>query len=155
MSEILMQIIDESIKLELNVAELYKLFASRFPEDLTFWRELAGEEEHHANLIDNGKKVLLSWAEFPAEILSPSPDELIEVNNRIRDLIHNFQSDPPSRKEAFDLAISLEESAGELHYQRAMTQTSDSEYVKLWQDLNADDKDHAKRLRAYMESNGI
>ena len=45
------QTIDESIQLELNVAELYKIFNQEFQEDAYFWRALSEEEENHANLI--------------------------------------------------------------------------------------------------------
>jgi hypothetical protein len=46
-------------------------------------------------------------------------------------------------------------SAGEIHFQSAMTKSTDSEILQLFQTLNQDDKDHAKRIRAYMKEKGI
>ena len=51
MYESLPQLLEESIKLELNVSKLYGIFSSAFPEDADFWKKLSLEEENHAVLI--------------------------------------------------------------------------------------------------------
>ena len=153
--EQLSQIVEETIKLEQNVAELYNMFSDAFPEDFNFWKELFWEEKHHASLIDTGKNVLMSSGEFPRELLSDSLQVLVEANNKIRSLLKQCTDKMPSRAEAFNIAISLEESAGEIHYQRTMDNESSSEYIKMWQKLNEDDKDHALRIRKYMTTKDI
>ncbi len=50
MKQTLEQLIDESIKLELNVADVYKIFLNTFPEDSELWSMLIREEEKHADL---------------------------------------------------------------------------------------------------------
>ena len=61
----------------------------------------------------------------------------------------------PSREIAFSLALKTEMSAGEIHFQSAMKKDTDSKALKLFQKLNQDDKDHAKRIRAYMKEKGL
>ena len=150
MNEQLSKQIEESIKLELNVAELYNLFATAFREDFDFWQELCWEEKHHAHLIRTMKKPLLSSEEFPKELLSYSLENLIEVNNTLKSLIKKYNNKPPSRKDAFNIAISIEKSAGEIHYQHAMDVPFYLNYMEIWQKLNEDDKNHVKRISAYM-----
>lgn len=161
MIEQLPQIVEESVKLELNLVTLYKLFSSLFSEDADFWDQLAQEEKQHASLIKaafevaSSRNVLNTYDEFPAEILSPSLKELVKMNNRILSLKRSFIEKPPSRNSTFGIASSLEQSAGEMHYNEAMDKPSDNEYIKILQRLNKDDKDHCQRILAYMSSQGF
>ena len=155
MYESLPQLLEESIKLELNVAELYEILSSAFLEDADFWKKLSLEEENHAVLIKLVREELLSSDEFPSEILSSSLENLIEANNRLISLLKEYKDNPPSREKAFNVALSIEESAGEIHYQYATKMTSDLEYIKTFQRLNKDDKDHSERIRKYMSDKGI
>ncbi len=148
------QLVDESIKVELNVAKLYRVFQNLFPEDAKFWGELASEEDSHANLIEIGKETLLSCDEFPIEILASSVDEVRQVNDKIEALLDKFSHKKPSRKESFEIAISLEESAGEMHFQQAVTSSSDASYIEIFQKLNGDDVGHAKRISDRMKEVG-
>jgi hypothetical protein len=85
MNPTLNQLIDESIKLELNMASLYKIFSTTFPNDGVFWYELYLEEKKHANITQTAKDLLLSCHEFPVEVLATSLVDLIKVNNMIVD----------------------------------------------------------------------
>ena len=52
-------------------------------------------------------------------------------------------------------AFKLELSVGEIHYQKSMIQSNPSGFLKILQELNANDKDHAKRIQEYSEGNNI
>ena len=163
MNEKSMQLINESIKLELNVADLYTIFHKALPDDSAFWSKLALEEEHHASLIKDGhatlikdgRDLLLSGQEFPHELLAPKVQMLVEVNSKLASLLEEYSQNPPSREAAFNIALNVEESAGEVHFQRAMEKSSTSTMMRVFQILNKDDKDHARRIRTYMSDNGI
>ena len=148
----LAEIVEESIKLELNVADLYRYFSNIFTEDSDFWQKLSLEEENHAKLLQTGKEVLLSCDEFPEEVLAPTLQELVDTNYKLTSLLKELKDNPPSRESALDIAVSLEESAGEIHFQQAMQNIPISSNQKIFQDLNKEDKDHAIRIRAYKES---
>ena len=149
------QIVEEATTLELNVAELYLFFHHKFPDDSAFWWQLALEEKSHAALLRSGGEYLIKTGKFPPEIVPDALDPLVAVNKRLATILAEMQERTPSREEAFRLAIQLEESAGEIHFETFMKmppRTSDGE---LFQILNQDDKDHARRLRAYAKAQGI
>jgi hypothetical protein len=155
MTEELERIIDESIKLEQNVAALYNIFSVIFPEDSDFWRDLALEERNHASLIKEGKKSFLLRGEFPHELLAPKIEMLIRTNNKLASMLKAYSKKPPSRKRAFNVALEMENSAGEVHFQQAMENPSNSEIMAIFQHLNRDDRDHARRIRNYADYKGV
>ena len=113
------------------------------------------EEKNHAALIRSGLEYFLPAGRFPAELLPPILDGLQKTNRRLTDMIEGFRNRPPSREEAFNTALRVEQSAGEIHFQRAMAKEADSDIMELFQRLNKDDMDHADRIQAYMEQKGI
>jgi ferritin len=153
MTKNLLQLIEESIKLELNVAEIYMFFYNTFPEDSDFWREMALEEEGHANLIKSGRDTFLD--QFPPKLLAPSLQELYKTNNKLTSLLKEYKENPPSRETAFNIAMDIEQLPGEQHFQLAMEKSLTSSIMKTFQELNNDKKDHFNRIRAYMSDKGI
>ncbi len=148
-------IIDESVKLERNVGELYKLFSQTFDMDAPFWDTLCKEEKHHARLIEKlGGLDFLTYKLIP-EMLSERLNEICEANTSITSCIGKYRTNPPTREEAFNLALKLEESATEIHYQEFMDSNADDILAQTFQRLNANDKDHFIRISAYMKANGI
>lgn len=153
--EELVRLVNEAIALELNASRLYALFQDIFPEDAEFWQALSIEEENHANLLRNGRRLFLPEGRFPRELLPESLAPLVEKNQELEALLNHYEQTPPNREEAFRTALVLEESAGELHYQRAMENRAPSWTLKVFQTLNNDDRDHASRIRDYMAALGI
>jgi hypothetical protein len=156
MSETLRQLVKETIKLELNVAKLYLSFHNRFPEDADFWWRIAIEEKHHAALLRSGEQYFLDAGEFPSELVATSLTAIINFNSELESMLKQKGEAPQSREFAFNFALQLEESAGEIQFQHAMQETEySSEALKLFQRLNEGDIDHADRIRSYMHQNGI
>ena len=156
MSEDLRQLIDEAIKMELNVAEVYIGFHHRFREDAAFWWKLAIEEENHAGLLESGEQYFLDAGMFPGELVDTSLNALVNANHELERMLIQEREAPMSRESAFNHAIKLEELAEEIHFQHAMQEKrNSSESLKVFQSLNAGDKDHADRIRNYMHQNGI
>ena len=69
---LLEKIIDESILLELNISELYKVFNQAFPEDAYFWWQLSEEEENHAALIRDTVKINVETFEVLSDMFYPT-----------------------------------------------------------------------------------
>ena len=155
MGKDLTTLIDESINLELNVANLYLLFHELFQEDRSFWWKLIMEEEGHAALLRSGKELFLPRNKFPHDLIDDRLRLLVDTNSRVHSLIEECEINPPSREEAFNIAFSLENSAGELHFQRFMDGEPSSKMDAIFQELNKDDKNHAERISSYMNSHGI
>ena len=147
--------IDESINLELNVSDLYLIFQELFPDDAKFWRDLVWEEKNHAAIFESAKNVLKQLKMFPHNLLHHNLQDLKDTNSTLLSLIKSFKNTPPSREEAFNIALKVEISAGELHFQDFMDEETNSEIVQFFQKLNKNDKDHAMRIRSYMDNHGI
>ena len=155
MDKKLPQLIDESIRLELNVAKVYTCFGDTFPEDSDFWNKLVLEEEEHAYLIKMEKSTFLTPHQFPSEFLVSSVKMLCETNNMLISVLKEYNEKPPSRESAFNIALDIEKSAGEDHYQRAMEQSTTSSTMETLQILNKGCKNHADRISTYMSDKGI
>lgn len=156
MHDDLRQLIEEATRMEIDVAKVYLSFHHRFHEDADFWWKLAIEEEDHAALLLSGKQYFLDVGMFPHELVDNSLATLKNLNRELEYIIKYEEEHPLSRAAAFNLAIKLEESAGEMHFQHAMHETEHpSEALKLFQSLNEADVDHAARIRNYMRQNAI
>jgi len=66
-----------------------------------------------------------------------------------------IKNSSPSREEAFNLALRIENSVYELHYQGFMEKKTDSQLEEIFIQLNNGDKDHAERILNYMEEHDI
>jgi hypothetical protein len=80
---------------------------------------------------------------------------LVDANSEISSLIKKSKVNPPSRTEAFNIALNIENSVGEIHFERFMNQETELKIVNIFQQLNRDDKDHANRISSYMNRNNI
>ncbi len=145
---ILAPIIEEAIRLEQNIARLYIIFRDANPADYQFWDDLVHEEENHALLID-GIKDFVDDSPSLRQITPASLEEIQKSNNYVKTLIIKYRAAPPERKKALDVAAEIEQSAGELHYQKAMEMPSDSKMLTVFQNLNGEDLDHLKRIKEY------
>lgn len=155
MKEQMKELLSQSTKLELNVAEVYEIFANTFSEDRNFWWSLVIEEKNHAAILRSGENSYLKINLFPEAMLSDSLDSLKMINKNLQQLISEFNNKKPSRELAFNIAYKLEQTAGEIHFQDYMTKKSESEVDRILQRLNQDDKDHADRIMKYMKEHEI
>lgn len=155
MKNALGKIIEESINLELNVSELYLCFSGIFEGDKEFWWELALEEKNHATMIRFAQETFAKTDLFPNDLLFYNLRDLEEMNTMLISLIKQYKEAPPLRLEAFAVALEIEESSGELHYQRFMEKDEESQIISIFHQLNQYDRDHYLRIQAYMQTERI
>ncbi len=149
------KIVNQAIMLEKNVAGIYLIFKETFDEDAEFWWQLVLEEENHAALIKSAKIYFDPNEQFPQNLISSTIEELQDTNNMIQAYIEKYKKYPPTREETFNLALILESSAGEIHFQKFMMKQSDSEIIQIFQQLNGDDLNHYRRIKSYMTEHNI
>jgi hypothetical protein len=145
---------EEAIRLELCVAELYLLFHHKYPEDATFWWELALEEENHAALLRTARQMSESMVQVPADLLL---DNLEELRQSIR-FVEKAKEEARqglSREQAFNFALHVENLAGEFHYNSFMKKAPETPVTAIFKKLNGMDTDHAQRIREYMDRHQI
>ena len=140
--------IDESITMETNIAELYLLFSETIPEDRLFWWKLNLEERNHASLLES-EKLFYQVNAFPTELFSNNLEDIVRFNGSFILKIQQFKN-KPTRENAFKIALEIENSGIELSYQLLSENKKLSKAIKLFNQLNKADKDHAKRIIDYM-----
>ncbi|MDH4100924.1 MAG: hypothetical protein OEV28_10170, partial [Nitrospirota bacterium] len=104
--------LEQFVKLELRVADLYLLFSTIFPSDKDFWWQLCVEENNHAALLRTGKEHFLEEGFIPDELLRVNVDEFRHSLADVEVLIEKFRQKAPSEKEALETALMLEEQVG-------------------------------------------
>ena len=143
------------MNLELMVSELYTVFYKNFPEDADFWWRLVLEEKNHAALFRSGVESDEIYLKFPEDLVLQEIATLDKENQILEKMIDDFNLLPPTREEAFNIALSLENEAVEIHFQQFMEGDNKSSIDKIFQELNKADIDHAKRIFSYMQEHGI
>ena len=149
MNESLLDYIDKAIRLELDMAQLYSIFAEYLEEDKVFWYRMEQEEKNHAALLKTGRD-FVRFNKFPIRLLPEQEAALNESINLVSRYMDEF-IDKPGREWAFTSAVELEKSAGEAHYQNFMDSDADDNLTRIFQDLNRADKDHAQRILKYWQ----
>ena len=155
MNDVIKQFLKESIALELNIGDLYQLFSVKFVQDYNFWWKLSIEEMNHAALIESIDDIFLTENIMPSGSIEKKTLELGEMNQFMKLQIETCKAGSLTRAEAFQLALRIENSIGESHFELLMTAKPDSTVMKIMQKLNGDDLNHGKRMKKYMKDNKI
>jgi len=145
--------IDQLVNLELNASEMYRIFSDVYEEDRDFWWGLSMEEVNHASLLKS-IHYYVNLDIFPDEMIFKNIQEVVEINKYLVDTREDFKKNP-SRKRAFDIAIEIENSAAESHFEKVMTEQTDDKVINVFKKLNRDDVNHLNRILKYMENNNI
>lgn len=148
------ELLEESIKIERGIGDLYFLFAQLYKEDKKFWELLASEEDTHAQVLEG----LRPWAAMGSnvdELLLPDFKEIKARNISIKKVFDQVRKKTPPREMAFNAAYQLELTASELHYQKIITKDTENKLLLSMQELGGADKDHIKRIKKRMDSLGI
>lgn len=139
-------IIDDMISLETSLSSLYMFFSELFPKHSKFWLQLSIEENGHAKLLENYKNVL------PIEFQKISKKDVLKTGEDIRDCLRKYEINNPSLQEALNFSYLIENNTGEIHYQALLDSQSSAERITVFQVLNFGDKDHAKRIKDYLNN---
>ncbi len=147
-------IINESIKFELQMSEIYTMFGNIISEDFDFWNQLANEEIRHAELIRKIKPFVKLDKELINVFFHASLESLKIENRKLHKIIDEFKLNP-ERNKAFKIGLEMEKTGIELHYQAFISSEKNSDLSELFKTLNGDDMDHAQRIQEYMSKLNI
>lgn len=151
-------ILDESVDLEYTISLLYFLFSQTFPQTSLFWGRLWIEEQDHANLLKTCCDMIDKNDVDTRDIVWPDLEKVKSIDQRIRELIVQYEKKPPPLQEALSTALQIEQAAEE--YQIRVTEESPlpqdhSEALEIVRKLNSDERNHAQRIGEYMEISGL
>ena len=146
------KIIELMVKQELLLAHLYRLFGDRFPEYLTFWRGLAKEEIHHAELI----KKLYRAEKNDQVIFSEGKVKTYTLNvylESIGAVIMRAENDEFDIKTAAVQVLNLEMGLIEKNF-LSHFHIVDQKYKGIMERLETETKNHIKKVRALIATLG-
>ena len=145
-------LIEESVKLELNISQLYDVYVSAFPEHADFWQQLSIEELAHARLIRSVKDEFIKAGGFPSGLITDCIDILVMSNTKIKVLIEQAKLHPPNEIEACDLSYKLERDVGESHYIQYMEKTPVPAVESIFEQIVKGDREHERRIKEHAAS---
>ena len=143
------QLIVQLINLETKIGRLYNLFAESMPADTTFWKKLAHEEERHASLLKTHEDYFIDVPEFSNTLFASSIETIRKLNTHIDSLIANLDVVSINRKKALTIALQLETSAGEWHFEQTKKNAKGIP-GEVFRNLATADDDHARRISLFL-----
>jgi len=150
MNQQIIEALDEARKTELLCSELYFLYTDLFPEDVDFWWTLTLEEKTHAAILET-EYMFLQHNLMDETLLYKDLDALKKENERIERTLKEYKTRPPDKKEAYQFALSLENSGQEAYFQMLMSMSSNDRMVSILQELTGTEINHATRIQAFLE----
>jgi hypothetical protein len=148
-------LVDGLERIENALAAVYHHFLWMFPLDADFWGQLMKEERGHAMLVRTHREFIIESPDLAQFLERLSVPLFLKTVIHIEDLLVQMPQSPPSRSKAITLALWIEKSAGELHYDAMMSVSSRSVALKAIQNLFHGDTDHIKRIEAYGRLQGL
>ena len=133
-----------------NIAQLYQVYADKFPEFADFWSGLVIEQINHSNtihgLMNKVRTGLLSCSENRADCQS-----LESLQNKVKQEIIRAKEGKPSVSEAFSITLEIEKNLSRREYSEALDE--DSEEVRTaFSYLASATQRHINRIEKHLKS---
>jgi rubrerythrin len=142
------------IAVEAMTAEIYHAFSRLFPQVKDFWYDLALSEENHTNILLLAAG--LHRAGTQTEDIAPrSLYQVQETFTLVSDSKKRVGTNNLSIKEAFEMALQIENSTGEIYFQQVITQQTDSEVILGLRELLVDEQLHNIKIQSFMKTHGL
>lgn len=135
-------------------AEIYHAFSKLFPEVREFWYDLALSEENHTNILLAAAG--LNRAGILKEYIVPSSLPYVrETLGLVSDSKKKVETGTLSMKGAFEMALKIENSTGEIYFQEVITQQTDSKVIMELRKMMTDEELHNVKIKRFMKSRGL
>jgi len=136
-------------RIEGEIARFYYLCSETFPEDRSFWQEMAASERTHVQYIQRMQDLVRKSPHLfrPDHQFQPASIRLFELS--IRNLPDRTRLEKISREELLSLVVEVENSAVEMNYGRIGT-TGDEEFNRLTEEIDAETAAHRQSLSAML-----
>jgi len=150
MSDQTIRMLEKYSEHELKVSELYTLYSDLFPEDRSFWFNMALEEKNHASLIKSSTlyvKLGMLPKQMIYDCIENAENTIVEMSGRIE----QYLALTPPKCEAYRFALLVERSPCEAHFKDAMLTPSDDKVMQILQKICRMDAFHFTRVDSMME----
>jgi rubrerythrin len=142
------------LRVETLCEEIYYSLCNLFPQARELFRQLAEEEERHADILTicGGFQDI---GALPAVIVPESVPQIqksVEIAEELKKMI---EGENISLRTALEKALELEESVAEIYFNELMTGESDVEVVSYLQRYYKNETAHTEMIRRFMRQNGL
>ncbi len=141
------QVVEKLVSIELGVAELYQIYADKFPQQREFWSHTVKEERQHARWLE---RLDYFAAENPDECQAVLDRLPLKLVNKTLDTIRQFidrANDPNlTLKQALESALLIEQSIIEKKFFEAF-QSTHGEMKRIFESIGSETWEHADRIR--------
>ena len=146
--------LEACLKIETLCEEIYYSLCNAFPEAKRLFRQLAEEEERHADILTISagfhKLGLISDIIVPNSV--PEIKESLDLAEKMR---RTVTEQTLSLREALQMALELEASVAEVYFNELMTDTSDEEVISHLRQYYKDEMRHTDRIKQYILENDL
>ena len=150
----LSQKLEACLKIETLCEEIYYSLCNIFPQAKKLFRQLAEEEERHADIltISAGFHNLGALSDI---IVPDSSSRIKESLDLARKVKKEIEARPILLREALQMALELEESIAEVYFNELMTEKSGEEIISHLQQYYKDEMRHTDRIKQYIIDNDL
>jgi hypothetical protein len=147
------EVVEEAIRYEHNLAELYNEFSSLFDQDTELWWGLSVSEKEHAMLLESGRALFRD--EFARDTVPADLEAMRASNASLESILEGLRSETPSRVEAFRISLDLERDANELTLHRILRIDAEQQADEIVTRIRREDSAHEEAVRDYAMRNGV
>ena len=149
------EILDESIRQELLVSDIYSLFEKTFREDSEFWYKLSQEELNHSAILQAERDGFYEAGLLPEELVPADSETMQEQNILISDFLDILKKSPPSREQAFSIGFCLEGAMIETIFRSCVEENPETRALRIFQFLVGEERAHIERILQHASEIGI
>jgi len=142
------------ITVENMTAEIYTEFGDRFPDAMSFFRELSKEEENHAAILAIGKE-FDRRGKLPEDAVPESMPHIDGSLNFIKGVKERIKGREITLKDALEMSLSMEETTVESYVQEILIKETDSRVIKSLQRLLLEERLHIEKITEFMKEQGF
>jgi rubrerythrin len=142
------------VAVEAMTAEIYHALARLFPQLKDLWHGLALSEENHTQILLEAARLHRAGM-LKEYIVPPSLPHVYETFALVNDSKKKVETETPSLKGAFDMALKIENSTGESYFQEVIIQETDSKVISKLRELLADEELHKNKIQRAMDTMGF
>jgi len=146
MNKKITEILDESIRQELLVADFYGLFETTFREDREFWYILSQEELNHGAILQAERDEFYEVGLLPEEFALTDSETLQEQNSLLSDFLGILKKTPPSIEQAFTIGFCLEGAIAETVFRSCLKEYPETRALRVFNFMVGEERAHIERI---------
>ncbi|MGD8353249.1 MAG: hypothetical protein PVJ01_03710 [Pseudomonadota bacterium] len=146
----ILKTLEDLSRLESSMAAYYLACSERWKEQSSLWMDLALEEEHHENIIQNLSKVVRTHPEQFEQGLEAESTAVMSYIDNITEMTNDIRRGKVALDEALTFALGIEESILEGRFFEIII-SKNRKYLSFMKAMDSDLASHRQRIMEEIE----